>query len=136
MTHRVTKGVLETPILRVDGEVAGVIGSTPEKTWPHIQAYKYPKIAEQLSCKFLGCGAQSRVAWTLQDHSKFLQTVKYDVDGFARGLEDDTVQTLETYAGFIDTSTITSLNRQGVDGSYELIIGDEIELGYHDNYAS
>lgn len=40
MNHRVTKGVLETPVLRVDGKIAGVLGGTTELTWPHIQLYK------------------------------------------------------------------------------------------------
>ena len=72
MDHRVTKGVLETPTLRVDGEIAGVIGSQPKLCWPHMQLPKYYTIKEQLSCKWLGCGEKSRIAWSLQDHSKFL----------------------------------------------------------------
>ena len=40
MTHKVTKGVMEEAVLRVDGQIAGVLGGEVELTWPHIQMYK------------------------------------------------------------------------------------------------
>ena len=59
MKHKVTKGVLLEAVLRVDGELAGVIGSIPVLAWPHISNYKFLTIVEQLSCKWLGCGVRS-----------------------------------------------------------------------------
>merc|ERR1711998_380405 len=58
MGHKVIKGVLETPTLRVDGKIAGVIGSYAELTWPHIHLYKYPTIKEQLTCYWMGVRKQ------------------------------------------------------------------------------
>lgn len=138
MGHRVTKGVLETSQTRVDGEIAGVIGSLTYLTWPHIQLYKYPTIKEQLSCIWLGCGNRSRVAWALRDQAKFLKTVSYG--GIAagsrmRGLEDGTVGDVNVYANYIDTEIMNDLSNNDVDGSYELVPGEEVEFGYHDDYA-
>jgi len=137
MQHRVTKGVLETPQLRVDGEIAGVIGSTYDKTWWHISAYKYVTIEEHISCAWLGCGVHSRVAWALRDQSQFLRTISYGwgVGHDKRGLEDGTVQSIEFYASRLEVALLANLHANGVDGSYELSIGDEVEFGYHDNYA-
>merc|ERR1711988_156759 len=129
MGHKVIKGVLETPTLRVDGKIAGVIGSYAELTWPHIHLYKYPTIKEQLTCYWMGCGNKSRMAWVFQDQAKFLQQVKYGVDENARGLEDGTVLSIQEYANRIDTQILSDLDTNGVDGVYELVPGEEVEYG-------
>jgi len=141
MTHRVTKGVLETPVLRVDGKIAGVLGTDAELTWPHIQFYKYPTIQDQLTCEWMGCETKSRIAWSLMDQAHFLKTVHYgsfihqDGSDGKRGLADGNEMTILDYAGRVMNETLLDLDRTNVDGYYELVAGEEVEFGYHDDYA-
>ena len=53
----------------------------------------------------------------------------------ARGLEDGTVLTLNEYAASLDIRVLKDLDGLDVDGTYELSIGQEVEFGYHDDYA-
>jgi len=74
--------------------------------------YYYPSIAEQLSCEYMGCGAErSRIAFAIYDGAIFLRSIKYDVKTAKRGLEDGTVQTLEFYAEKLQMLILNDLHR-------------------------
>lgn len=133
MRHKVTKGVLDTAVPRVDGKISGVLGQPSHLTWPHISAYKYMTIKEQMTCQWMGCGNQSRMAWALRDTAMFMQTVTYGANEAKRGLEDGTI--LPDYSMFLDTQILYNLDQNKVDGSYVLVQGEEVEFGYHDDYA-
>lgn len=136
MRHRVTKGVLKTIVKRVDGKISGVIGQPDHLTWPHIRLYYAPTIDEQLGDDYMGGGwDKARMAWALKDSSDFLLQVKFSTKTDDRGLEDGTARDLKFYFSKLNPVIIQDLQRNGVDGSYWLVPGEEVEFGYHDNYA-
>lgn len=130
-THPVYKGVNKIQVQRVDGQIAGVIGGLYSLTWAHLKLNKYLPVQEQLTCRWLGCGSDSAVAWSLRDIARFLVTVKFTSGQRDRGLE----YTLADYAFSIYTEFQEWMVAQGAPEYFYFVKeGESIELGYHTEY--
>jgi len=135
---------------RVSGSIASVTGGKNEKiVWEQLILRRYPTMAEQVSCQWMGCGNRSRVAWALRDMSKFLYQIKQDwnikgglnvaltqrdVKPHLRSVQDIQLVALaevkESYHQFLDTSFMEDVLAAGQDGSYLLPTGAYVHLGY------
>lgn len=106
----------------------------------HIMELGFPTIKEQASCRWLGCGATSRVAWSLKDQAEFFASLKED-HNTVLGTETPNKTTadvnkisltnsLKDYSPFIEPGYIKFLVVANVSDKYFLQPGEVVHLGY------
>jgi len=138
----------------VNYKLASVINGQWQMVHSHLAQYDYITQADQITCKWLGCGGRSIVAWALRDQALFLETLKTgyaadDIDardehsyhtrqqsgesGLRRALD-----TTDEYAAFFDTTYMSNNIEFGYTGPYELQLDDiavPLRLGYGDQFV-
>ena len=135
---------------RVSGAIASVTGTKNEKAvWTQLILRKYPTIKEQLTCDWMGCGNQSRVAWAIRDMSVFLRTIKEDWNvkgGLNVAITQRDVkpwlkstsnikrfalaELKDTYHEYVDVQYMEAIIAANQDGTYLLPTGAYVHLGY------
>ena len=135
---------------RVSGSIASVTGGKDEEeVYSQLILRRYPSMTQQLTCDWMGCGNQSRVAWALKDMSIFLKGIKEDWNvksGLSVSLtQRDTKPWLQStsdirsvalaelkdnYDPYVDARYMTDIMAAGQDGTYMLSTGSYVHLGY------
>jgi len=138
----------------VNYKLASVINGQWQMVHSHLAQFGYISQADQLTCKWLGCGGQSMLAWALRDQALFLETLKtsYAADDIQardehsyhtrqRSAESGLHRALDTseeYAAFFDMTYMRNNIEFGYTGPYELQLDDvavPLRLGYGDQYV-
>jgi len=127
--------------LSVSNKIASVINGIPSYVHLLLAELTYPQLKEQVSCEWLGCGSNGRIAWALKDQSEVMVRYRQDTN-LAWGSEFPARNTnanyasmivqesLKDYSYFIDTTYILGVLADGFRDTYHLLPGDTIYLGY------